>query len=76
MKRRSALQHRFAEAVGDLLGAQNQPDRFACQVVVAAISAMVTGPLVDHDLDALRQLGPLILDHVRRLSIGSTFFAA
>jgi AcrR family transcriptional regulator len=75
MQRRSTLQHRFAEALGDLLGARDEPDRFACQMVVAAVSAMVTEPLVAHDLDALRQLGPLVLDHVRRLMVGSTFFA-
>jgi hypothetical protein len=61
--------------LGDLLGARDEPDRFACQMVVAAVSAMVTEPLVAHDLDALRQLGPLVLDHVRRLMVGSTFFA-
>jgi hypothetical protein len=35
---------------------------------VAAVSGMVTGPLVAHDTDALRQLGPPLLEHVRRLA--------
>ena len=41
--------------------------RFACDMVVAAISAMVAGPLMADDIEALRALGPPILDHVRTL---------
>jgi AcrR family transcriptional regulator len=76
MQRRAALQRRFADAIGDMLGAQNDSDRFACQVVAAAVGAMVTGPLVANDPDALRRLGPLILDHVRRLTAGNAFFVS
>jgi AcrR family transcriptional regulator len=75
MQRRFGLQHRFADALGDLLGARSDSDRFACQTLVAAISVMVTEPLVAHDADALRQLGPPILDHVRRLTAGEGFFS-
>jgi AcrR family transcriptional regulator len=67
MARRAALQRRLADAMAALLGARTDGDRFACQVVVAATSAMVAGPLVAGDTDALRALGPPILDHVRRL---------
>jgi hypothetical protein len=45
-------------------------------VVAAAVGAMVTGPLVANDPDALRRLGPLILDHVRRLTAGNAFFVS
>jgi hypothetical protein len=67
MARRAALQRRLADAMAALLGARTDGDRFACQVVVAATSAKVAGPLVAGDTDALRALGPPILDHVRRL---------
>jgi len=70
MQRRTAFQARIVDAVSLLLNAQDQTDRFACQMVVAAISALVTGPLVDHDGDALRRLGPPLLAHIRRLELG------
>jgi AcrR family transcriptional regulator len=71
MSRRAALQHRLADAMAALLGARTDGDRFACQTVVAAMSAMVAGPLVAGDPDALRALGPPMLDHVRRLFEGT-----
>jgi AcrR family transcriptional regulator len=73
MARRTALQHRLAHALADLFDARTDGDRFACQMIVAAVSAMVTGPLVASDLDALRALHAPVLDHVRRLmASGST----
>jgi AcrR family transcriptional regulator len=69
MQRRSAVQVQIADALGDLLGVATDSDRFACQMVVAAVSAMVTGPLVTHDVEALRRLVPPLLDHVRRLFV-------
>lgn len=71
MRRRAALQRRLADAMAALLGTSSDADRFACQMVVAAVSAMVAGPLVAGDTDALRALGPPVLDHVRRLFDGS-----
>lgn len=67
MALRAALQRRLADAMAALLGASSDGDRFACQTVVAAMSAMVAGPLVAGDADALRALGPPMLAHVRRL---------
>lgn len=60
-------QARFVDAVAALLGVESEEGRFACQTVVAATSAMLTGPLVANDLDALKALGPPIVRHVRRL---------
>jgi AcrR family transcriptional regulator len=71
MERRAALQHRLADATAALFGATTDADRFACQAVVAAMSAMVAGPLVAGDPDALRALGPPMVDHVRRLFRGT-----
>lgn len=67
MERRAALQQRIVDALIDLFGVRHARGRFACQVLVAAISSMVTGPLVADDLDALRALGPDIVEHTRRL---------
>ncbi len=67
MARRTVVQGRIADALVDLLGTRSDDGRFACRVLVAAVSAMVTGPLVAEDLAALRALGRPILDHVRLL---------
>jgi AcrR family transcriptional regulator len=66
MARRAVLQLRLVDALAALLGTQSDSGRFACQVIVSAVSAMVTLPLVDGDLEALRALGPPLVDHVRR----------
>jgi AcrR family transcriptional regulator len=67
MRRRFELQDRFVDALARLLGADDDAGRFAAQVVVAAMSAMVTRPLLDGDLDALRALGPPIVAHLRAI---------
>jgi AcrR family transcriptional regulator len=67
MRRRFELQDRFVDALTRLLGADDAAGRFAAQVVVAAMSAMVTRPLLDGDVDALRALGPPIVAHLRTI---------
>jgi AcrR family transcriptional regulator len=67
MRRRAELQHRIGAALADRLGATSDAARFACDLVVAAISAMVTGPLAADDEPALRALEAPILEHVRAL---------
>jgi AcrR family transcriptional regulator len=71
MQRRTAFQLRIVDALWHLFGAESEDDHFACHMIVAAVSAMVTGPLVDHDAEALRHLGQPLVDHVRRLNLGS-----
>lgn len=56
MAKRAALQERIVDAIADLFGVEGAEARFACQVVVAAVSSMVTVPLVRGDVDALRAL--------------------
>lgn len=65
MSRRFAIQDRFVEALADLLGARTERQRFAAQVVVSAMSAMVTRPLLDGDVEGLRALGPPMVAHLR-----------
>ena len=67
MGRRAALQQRIVDALVDLFEVRDERQRFACRTLVAAISSMVTGPLVTGDLDAIRALGPPIVDHARSL---------
>lgn len=63
---RAALQDRIVEATAQLLGARNDESRFACQVLVAAVSNMVTGPVIAQDAKALRALRPKIVHLVER----------
>ncbi len=59
--RRAALQTRIVDALAALLEADNPTDRFACEAYIAAVSALVTVPVVTADIDALRALrGPLV----------------
>lgn len=67
MAKRTAVQHRLGDALAQLFDARTEHDRFACRVIVAAVSAMVTGPLVAGDLDALRGLRAPLIEHVERL---------
>jgi AcrR family transcriptional regulator len=67
MARRVAIQQRLVDALVGLLDVRSDQERFACQVVVAAVGSMVTAPLVSGDLDAVRALGPPVVEHVRLL---------
>jgi hypothetical protein len=64
--RRATLQDRIVDRMADLLGASTRDDRFACQVLVAAVSFMVTGPVVAQDAKALRGLRTKIVALVER----------
>lgn len=63
---RAALQDRIVAATAELLGARSEESRFACQVLVAAVSNMVTGPVIAQDAKALRALRPKIVHLVER----------
>lgn len=75
MARRTVIQQRIVDAVVELLDAHSEAGRLTCQVLVSAVSAMVTGPLVSGDIDALRALGPSIVGHIRRLHDAGMFRA-
>ncbi|MET8429661.1 TetR/AcrR family transcriptional regulator [Nocardia sp. NPDC004860] len=64
--RRTQLQETFVAMVADVLGADTEEQRFACQTLVAALSAMVTARIAVGDLDGLRELREPLLDLVRR----------
>lgn len=71
--RRVAFQQRLVDALAELLEARSEAGQFASQVIVSSVSAMVTFPLVSGDLEALRQLGPPLVAHVRRGWEGGVF---
>jgi AcrR family transcriptional regulator len=65
--RRLQAQGEYAGAVAEVLGVTPEQGRFACRLLVSALSTMVTGPLAGDDFDALRALGPPVVEHVRTL---------
>ncbi|NKZ03175.1 TetR/AcrR family transcriptional regulator [Actinomadura latina] len=67
IRRRSEIQQDLADALVGLMGVSGRAAEFACQVVVAAVSSMVTPAVAAGDMEALRAVGPPIVDHVRLL---------
>jgi AcrR family transcriptional regulator len=67
IQRRSELQAAITIAFADLMGVADDTGRFTCQMIVAATSTLVTKPVAESDLDALRAIGPPMIDHVRTL---------
>jgi AcrR family transcriptional regulator len=64
IERRGEMQATIVDTVVQVLGVDDERGRFACRVLVAAISTMVVVPLVRGDLDALRDLREPVLDLV------------
>lgn len=67
LARRAALQGRIVDAMVDLLELRAGEDRFACEVIVAGVGALVTAPLVAGDPEPIRRLRAPVLAHVRRV---------
>ncbi|MEO3823112.1 TetR/AcrR family transcriptional regulator [Actinomadura sp. B10D3] len=67
VRRRTEVQHMLAEGLADLMGVTGEAARFACQIVVSAVSTMVTPAVAAGDMDALRAVGPPVIEHVRLL---------
>jgi AcrR family transcriptional regulator len=53
VERRAALQATLATAVAEVLGVAGEDDLFACRALIAAVSSLVTPPLVRGDLAAV-----------------------
>lgn len=64
--RRIALQSKITDQLVTVLEVDTGPGRFACEALVAAISGLVTGPLVAGDLDALHALRAPVVELVRQ----------
>ncbi|MFI0369630.1 TetR/AcrR family transcriptional regulator [Actinomadura sp. 1N219] len=67
IQRRSEIQHDLAAALAEMMGATGETARFACQIVVSAVGAMVTPAVAAGDMAALRAVGPPVVEHVRLL---------
>jgi AcrR family transcriptional regulator len=67
MRRRAALQDQVVQALAHLLGARSTAQRFACRAYVAAVSSMVTRPIVEADEAAIRDLRRPLLAQLRTL---------
>lgn len=66
IRARGDLQRRIVDRLVTLLGADDGQGRFACEVLVAAIGAMVTEPLVSGDVQRLRDLRAPVVALVER----------
>jgi AcrR family transcriptional regulator len=66
IERRAVRQSVIVDTVAEVLEVRGPSGRFACQVLVAAISSLVTVPLATGDLDALPALRRPVLDLVAR----------
>jgi len=64
--RRARLQESFVAMVADILEARTDEQLFACQTLVAALSAMVTARVAAEDMDGLRALRDPLLGLLRR----------
>jgi AcrR family transcriptional regulator len=62
--RRAKLQRRFADLMAEGLRADGSTQRFACDLLVAGISAMVTARLAAGDVEGLRALREPLTDLV------------
>ena len=67
LTRRAQLQSRIVDGLAGAVGATDADSRFACEAYVAAVSALVTLPVVTCDLDALRALRDPLVALLRRL---------
>lgn len=56
MRRRAEAQGGFVDVLVAVFDAHTEPQRFACEVLVAGVSALVTARLATMDLDGLRAL--------------------
>ncbi|WP_024801327.1 TetR/AcrR family transcriptional regulator [Nocardia sp. BMG51109] len=64
--RRAQRQEAFVALLADIVGARTEQQHFACQTLVAALSAMVTTRIAAADLEGLRALREPMLNLVRR----------
>lgn len=72
VERRAQAQTRFVEALVGILEPHDETERFAVELLVAGVSAMVTAKISAGDLDGLRALRGPLTDLVRRARQPST----
>jgi AcrR family transcriptional regulator len=67
VRQRTEMQHVLADGLAEIMGVTGETARFACQIVVSAVSTMVTPAVAAGDMEALRAVGPPVIEHVRLL---------
>ncbi|GAA2257957.1 hypothetical protein GCM10010402_11680 [Actinomadura luteofluorescens] len=67
VRRRTRVQRDLAASLADLMGVTGDAGRFACEVIVAAVSSMVTPAIAAGDMEALRAIRAPVIEHVRLL---------
>ncbi|MGE2736042.1 TetR/AcrR family transcriptional regulator [Mycolicibacterium vaccae] len=70
LRRRVELQQEFVAGIAAIFDAHSDEDRFACQMLVAAIAAMVTNALADGDPGAITALHDPILGFTKKVMNG------
>ncbi|HET9773251.1 MAG TPA: TetR/AcrR family transcriptional regulator [Acidimicrobiia bacterium] len=65
LERRAEVQEHLVDRMVAVLDARGAQGRFACQVLVAAVSTLVTQPLAAGDTAAIRRLRRKVVDLVR-----------
>lgn len=66
LAQRIAMQRGFARALGDVLGATTDEDRFACEALVGAVVGLVTARLATGDVEGLMALHTPLAAFLRR----------
>ncbi|SNR38048.1 TetR/AcrR family transcriptional regulator [Actinomadura mexicana] len=67
VRRRARIQRGLAASLADLMGVTGDAGRFACEVIVSAVSSMVTPAVAAGDMEALRAVRAPVMEHVRLL---------
>ena len=67
LRRRATLQGRFVDALVELFGLREPHERFACELLVAAVGSMVTTRVALGGQSTLHELRAPIVDLVRRV---------
>jgi AcrR family transcriptional regulator len=76
LERRVEIQNRFVDLVADVAGAETERQRFACEMVVAAMISLVTQRVCDgraHELTDLEEpFADLVADMLEAVGLGET----
>ena len=70
LERRFELQVRFVDFIAGIFGARSKRDRFACEMLVAAISSLATAKVAAGTGDELPELRRPLMDYVRSTPLG------
>jgi len=73
IERRAQVQRRIAEELARVLGSSSDDGRRSCEIIVAAVGALIVGPVVADDPGAILALEPTISSELRRFHAAGLF---